>query len=92
MAGGDDRQDGQVDAGGVHGLDAARADVFEPGLVVAHGVEGGAFVPFGALETVERVADGDAVPVFLDSDDLHVLVFFRSSGVGAGVTNGRFPR
>jgi len=70
----DDRQDRDVDPGGVHRLDAALADVLEPGLVVAHGVEGEAFVSRPALQAVERVADIDAVPVLFDRDDLHVDV------------------
>jgi hypothetical protein len=57
VAGGrDDRQDRDVDPGGVHRLDAALADVLEPGLVVAHGVEGDAFVSRPALQAAERVA------------------------------------
>jgi hypothetical protein len=68
----DDRQDRDVDSGGVHRLDAALADVLEAGLVVAHGVEGDAFVPRPVLQPVERVADTGAVPVLFDRDDLHV--------------------
>jgi hypothetical protein len=45
-----------------------------PGLVVAHGVEGDAFVSCPAPQPVERVADIDAVPVLFDRDDLHVDV------------------
>src|ERR1039457_6144283 len=70
----DDRQDRDVDPGGVHRLDAALADVLAPGLVVAHGVEGDAFVSRPALQAVERVADTGAVPVLFDRDDLHVDV------------------
>jgi hypothetical protein len=69
--GGDDRQDRDVDPGGVHRLDPALADVLEPGLVIAHGVEGDAFVLRPALQAVERVADAGAVPVLFDRDDLH---------------------
>jgi hypothetical protein len=65
----DDRQDRDVDPGGVHRLDAALADVLEPGLVIADGVECDAFVSRPALQVVERIADADAVPVLFDRAD-----------------------
>jgi hypothetical protein len=69
--GGDDRQDRDVDPGGVHRLDPARAGVLEPGLVIAHGVEGDAFVAGPVRQAVERGTDAGAVPVLFDGDDLH---------------------
>ena len=72
--GGDDGQDGDVDPGRVHRLDAALSDVLEPSLVVAHFVEGDALVSRPALQAVERVADADAVPVLFDRDGLHAIL------------------
>lgn len=77
----DDRQDGDVDPGGVHRLDAALPDVLEPGLVVAHGVEDDAVVPRPVRQAIERLADGDAVPVFFDCDDFHGHALRAASGV-----------
>jgi len=69
------------------GLDPALADVLEPGLVIAHGVEGDAFVAGPALQAVERVTDADAVPVLFDRDDLHGDVLQI-----AGPDRGRYQR
>ena len=91
--GGDDGQDRHVDAGLVHRLDPARAEVLEPRLIVAHRVEGDALVTRPVRQAVERVADADAVPVLFDRDDLHVDVRSHSSSVEPTVhdslNNGR---
>jgi hypothetical protein len=84
--GGDHRQDRDVDPGGVHRLQAARPDVLQPRLVVAHPVEGDAVVARLVRQPVQRVTDGGTVPVLLDRDDPHVDIFQqRRDGIVANL-------